>query len=582
MVLLYGCKEKSKIQNTNSPNIILIITDDQGYGDFGFYGNPHVKTPFLDSLARISIRFNQFYVCPVCAPTRAGLMTGRYALCTGVYDTYNGGAIMHTDEVTLAEILKDGGYSTGIFGKWHLGDSYPFRPADQGFQTSLVHHAGGIGQPGDHFNNFIRTDSSYFNPVLFRDGKEVETQGYCSDIFTRAAIDFIEKVTRDQNNKPFFLYLAYNAPHTPLQLPGEYSDMYKDVDITSGDYPDRGKFPEMNARDIEDARRVYGMVTNIDDNLRLLFNKLAELELVEQTLIIFLTDNGPQQRRYTAGFRERKGSVYEGGIRVPSFWYWKGNLTSDFDIDDPAANIDVLPTILDLCGIDVPNELKLNGRSLVPLIMQEADALPERILFFEWQRGFTEPYRNIAVRKGNYKVVGNIEYFEDPVRLELYHISDDPYELSDISTKNPEMVNMLKNEFDRWYSEVITGEKLVNPPRIIIGSDHENPVILNRNDWKSAKAKLWNSPDAYGYWDVTFATDGLYDVKIQFADHLSRAGRIYIRAGTVQRSRANQDTTTSHIILPDIPFREGDYMFETWYESWGGIYTPVFVKIKKK
>jgi len=582
LLILSACTNKSEISNANLPNVILIITDDQGYGDFGFYGNPHIKTPFLDNLAAMSTRFNQFYVCPVCAPTRAGLMTGRYALRTGVYDTYNGGAIMHADEVTLAEILKNAGYSTGIFGKWHLGDSYPFRPVDQGFNTSLIHHAGGIGQPGDHFNNFMNPDSSYFNPVLFSNGNEVKTEGYCSDIFTMAAMDFIENNQRDKVNKPFFLYLAFNAPHTPLQLPGEYFDMYKDVSITSGNYPDKGSFPEMNAKDIEDAKRVYGMVTNIDNNLQLLFQKLTELELVEHTIIIFLTDNGPQQRRYTAGFRERKGSVYEGGIRVPSFWYWKGNFAENFEIDDPAANIDVLPTILDLCNVNIPPGLDLDGRSLTPLIRGEVKALPERTLFFEWQRGYTEPYRNIAVRKGNYKMVGNIEYYEDPIGLELYHITDDPYEMNDISDINPGIVKDLKIELDQWYSEVISNEKLVNPPRIIIGSDHENPVILNRNDWKSPKAKQWDSPDAYGYWDITFVSDGQYDVIIHFADHFTREGRIYIRSGTIQRSMVNRDTTTNQLILPDIPFREGDYMFEAWYDSWGRIYTPIYVEIEKR
>lgn len=579
--LLNACSDQARIPETDSPNIILIITDDQGYGDFGFYGNPHVKTPFLDSLARMSTRFNQFYVCPVCAPTRAGLMTGRYALRTGVYDTYNGGAIMHADEVTLAEILKDAGYSTGIFGKWHLGDSYPFRPVDQGFKTSLVHHAGGIGQPGDHFGNFMRPDSSYFNPILFRDGNEAETEGYCSDIFTRAAIEFIENHFREGVNNPFFLYLAFNAPHTPLQLPGEYLEMYKDIEITPGNYPEKGRFPEMNAKDSEDAKRVYGMVTNIDDNLNLLFHKLTELELVEHTLIVFLTDNGPQQRRYTAGFRERKGSVYEGGIRVPSFWYWKGNFTEDFEIDDPAANIDILPTLLELCGVNIPSGLDLDGRSLAPLLWGEVETLPERTLFFEWQRGYTEPYRNIAIRKGNYKMVGNIEYFEDPAGLELYHIFNDPYEMNDIGKENPEMVNDLKNEFDQWYSEVIANRKLVIPPRIIIGTDKENPVILNRNDWKGAKAMQWRSPDAYGYWDVTFAAGGLYDVRIQFADHFSREGRIFIRAGTIQRSLMNRDTTINQILLTDVPFREGDCMLEAWYDSWGRIYTPIFVEIEK-
>jgi arylsulfatase A-like enzyme len=198
------------------PNVVLVITDDQGYGDLGFTGNPHVKTPVLDNFARESIRFNQFYVSPVCAPTRASLMTGRFSLRTGVRDTYNGGAIMAPEEVTIAEILKNAGYTTGAFGKWHLGDNYPSRPNDQGFDESLIHLSGGMGQPGD-FTTFAKGDSSYFNPVLWHNGEQKAYEGYCSDIFAGEAVTFIEK----NQGKPFFCYLAFNAPHTPLQVPEE-------------------------------------------------------------------------------------------------------------------------------------------------------------------------------------------------------------------------------------------------------------------------------------------------------------------------------------------------------------------------
>ena len=207
-------------QPENHPNIILIITDDQGYGDFGFTGNPHVKTPVLDNFAKQSIRFNNFYVCPVSAPTRAGLMTGRYSLRTGVRDTYNGGAMMASSEVTIAEMLREAGYATGIFGKWHLGDNYPMRPCDQGFDESVIHLAGGMGQPGD-FTTWPNGDSSYFDPVLWHNGKQQKYVGYCSDIFTSNAVDFLE----ENRNRPFFCYLAFNAPHTPLQVPERYYNL---------------------------------------------------------------------------------------------------------------------------------------------------------------------------------------------------------------------------------------------------------------------------------------------------------------------------------------------------------------------
>jgi arylsulfatase A-like enzyme len=211
------------------PNVILIITDDQGYGDFGYTGNTHVKTPVLDNLARQSIRFSNFYVCPVSAPTRAGLMTGRYSLRTGVRDTYNGGAMMASSEVTIAEILKAAGYVTGHFGKWHLGDNYPMRPTDQGFDESVMHLAGGMGQPGD-FTTWPRGDSSYFDPVLWHNGKQQRYNGYCTDIFAGEAIRFIE----ENKSRPFFCYLAFNAPHTPLQVPDDYYKIYRNMDPSTG------------------------------------------------------------------------------------------------------------------------------------------------------------------------------------------------------------------------------------------------------------------------------------------------------------------------------------------------------------
>ena len=280
------------------PNVVLIITDDQGYGDLGFNGNPHVKTPVIDQLASESIRLNQFYVSPVCAPTRSSLMTGRYSLRTGVRDTYNGGAMMATEEITLAEMLQDAGYTTGIYGKWHLGDNYPFRPGDQGFEESLIHLSGGMGQPGD-FTTFFEGDSSYFNPVLWYNGEQKKYQGYCSDIFAEEAVAFIEK----NHEMPFFCYLSFNAPHTPLQVPVEYYELYKNIDPATGFENNESSLPVMSESDKEDARKVYAMVNNIDDNVGKVLKKLDELKIADNTLVIFMSDNGPQQRRYNGGMR---------------------------------------------------------------------------------------------------------------------------------------------------------------------------------------------------------------------------------------------------------------------------------------
>jgi arylsulfatase A-like enzyme len=321
------------------PNVILIITDDQGYGDLGITGNPHVRTPVIDNFAKQSVRFTNFYVSPVCAPTRASLLTGRYSLRTGIRDTYNGGAMMAAEEITLAEMLKQADYKTGIFGKWHLGDNFPSRPSEQGFDESLIHLSGGMGQVGD-ITTYFKGDSSYFDPVLWHNNQPEAFEGYCSDIFTEQAIDFIEK----NKQSPFFCYLSYNAPHTPLQVPDAYYARYKDLDPSQGFEKDGRPFPSMTEQDKEDARKVYAMVENIDDNLGKLFQKLDQLGLTENTIVIFMTDNGPQQRRYVGGLRDRKGSVFQGGIRVPFFLSYPSSFAGNREIETMAAHLDIVPT----------------------------------------------------------------------------------------------------------------------------------------------------------------------------------------------------------------------------------------------
>ena len=387
-------------QSTTRPNVILIITDDQGYGDLGFTGNPHVKTPVLDRFASESIRFNEFYVSPVCAPTRSSLMTGRYSLRTGVRDTYNGGAIMATTEITIAEMLKSAGYETGIFGKWHLGDNYPSRPNDQGFDESVIHLSGGMGQVGD-FTTWFQGDSSYFNPVLWHNGKMEKYNGYCTDIFAEQAIRFIEK----ERQTPFFCYLAFNAPHTPLQVPDKYYRQYKDIDPASGFDNDNMPFVEMSEKDKEDARKVYAMVSCIDENLEKLFTKLDELKIANNTLVIFMTDNGPQQIRYVAGMRGLKSSVYRGGVRVPFYLRYPARFEGNKDIETMAAHIDILPTLAEICNAPLPSDRTIDGKDLTPLLNRKTVDWADRPIFFYWTRRYPELYNNISLQKGNLKLV---------------------------------------------------------------------------------------------------------------------------------------------------------------------------------
>jgi arylsulfatase A-like enzyme len=577
LLLVLACSSPGKLPvKGEMPNIVLIMTDDQGYGDLGFHGNPVIKTPTIDSLAGMSARFTQFYVSPVCAPTRSSLMTGRYSIRTGVYDTYNGGAIMAADEITVAEYLKEAGYVTGIFGKWHLGDSYPFRPIDQGFDVSLVHAGGGIGQPGDFYENFIKGDSSYFNPILSTNGKKTQTRGYCSDVFTDHAIQFI----RDNRQHPFFLYLPYNAPHTPLQLPQKYYEIYRETppELFLTDTVERRN--QLADEDIEEAKRVYGMVTNIDDNLKRLFKTIHELGIRQNTLIIFITDNGPQGHRYNAGLRARKGSVFDGGIRVPSFWSWPGKIQPGVELMDVAAHIDILPTILDICHIPSSERYPFDGRSLWPLLSGGQRELENRDLVSHWVRGFPEPYHNIALRNGDLKLVGQGSYLEPGQAVSLFDLKEDQGEQTDLREQLPDTVISMKKRFDDWYETVIRNPHLA-PLRIQIGTEFEDPVILNRNDTKGPMAKKWMDPRALGYWEVTVVREGIYDVSMRFFDDI-RAGDVTFRVGSIQRTVAVTEDSTNLIQLPDIRLLPGNHILEGWLFSENEFYAPIYIELARK
>lgn len=560
-------------QKTEHPNIILIITDDQGYGDFGFTGNPHVKTPVLDNFARQSIRFNNFYVCPVSAPTRAALMTGRYSLRTGVRDTYNGGAMMAASEVTIAEMLKAAGYTTGIFGKWHLGDNYPMRPGDQGFDESVIHLAGGMGQPGD-FTTWPRRDSSYFDPVLWHNSRMQKYKGFCSDIFAGEAIRFIES----NKDHPFFCYLAFNAPHTPLQVPENYYKIYRNIDPSAGFENDGRPFPQMTDKDKEDARRVYAMVTNIDDNVGRLMKKLDELKITEKTVVIFMTDNGPQQRRYNAGMRGLKSSVYRGGIRVPFWIRYPALKKSNIEIDAVAANIDVLPTIADICQAGIPENGKIDGLSLLPFI-EGKKSEENRSLFFYWTRHSPELYTNIALQKGRYKLVGNTDFNAPVEKFELFDIEQDPCEQNNIVKDQPGRAAEMKKELDIIFRELAVSGNLVEKPRIEVGSVHENPVILNRND-ADGQWGIWEQEDIFGLWRVNIS-EGRYNFRLRFIEPVPSGGKMIVETGGCINQLKNEINATDLIEMKNVYLPSFKCDFVPFYLTGGRRILPLYIEIEK-
>ncbi|MGF1581579.1 MAG: arylsulfatase [Gemmataceae bacterium] len=489
------------------PNIILIMTDDQGHGDLGFHGNPVIRTPHLDKFAKQSVRFKNFFVCPVCSPTRSSLLTGRYNYRTGIVDTYLGRSMMHSDELTLAEMLRTAGYRTGIVGKWHLGDNYPLRPMDQGFQETLVHQGGGIGQPADPPKN------SYFDPILFKNGNAKRYKGYCSDIFTDAAMDFVTK----HKKQPFFLYLAFNCPHNPLQVPQKYYQMYKNKDLSHSAFPKVGQ-PLRGKAKQDDLAKIYGMVTNIDDNFGRLMAKLAELGIAENTIVIFLTDNGPQSNRYNSGMLAWKGSVHEGGTRVPCFVRWPAHLPQNQETTCLGAHIDIVPTLLAACNVRQPNKPKhkLDGINLLPHLKDTKKKAPDRTIFFQWHRGDEpEKFRAFAVRTANWRLVQpngvrSGQYRKD---FQLYKITEDPYQKNNVANKYPKVLAKLKKAYTNWFEDVGSTRGYA-PPRIAIGSKYENPVVLTRQDWRGPKA-TWGKK-GLGHWEVKVYRAGKYDITLKF------------------------------------------------------------------
>lgn len=490
------------------PNVLLIITDDQGYGDLGVTGNAAIRTPRLDRLARESVRLERFYVSPVCAPTRASLLTGRYAYRTGAVDTYLGRALMHPEEVTLAEMLGAAGYRTAIFGKWHLGDNYPLRAMDQGFQESLVIKGGGIGQPSDPP---VAGGGNYFDPILQHNGREIKAKGYCSDVFTTAAVDFLA----GPRDKPFFIYLAFNAPHTPLQVPDDDYAPYKTMDLGPGAFPKVGQ-PVVEPVDRDATARVYGMVSNIDRNLERLFAKLDSLGLTDETIVIFLTDNGPQQPRYNSGMRGLKGSVYDGGTRVPCFIRWPGRLRPGKVVDRIAAAMDLAPTLLDACRVERPPGVAFDGRSLLTLLEGTPEAWPDRTIYLQWHRGdVPERYRAFAARSQRYKLLRPETASGQPVgtTFELYSMEEDPFEFRNLADQSPTIVAEMRAGYEAWFDDVGRARGY-EPPRIVLGADQENPSTLTRQDWRGPRAG-WR-PDDLGYWEVRVAREGLYRITLVF------------------------------------------------------------------
>ena len=484
-----------------NPNVVIIITDDQGYGDLSCHGNPLLKTPHLDKLYNESVRLKDYHVAPTCSPTRSALLTGQWTNRTGVWHTIMGRSMFRANTITLGHIFKNGGYATGMFGKWHLGDNYPARPEDVGFTEVLRHGGGGIGQTPDYWDN------AYFDGSYWHNGKITPAKGFCTDVFFDYAKQFIK--AQKKANKPFLAYISTNAPHGPMHAPMKYAQPYLDA----------LKYDPKNPKDRRKVSTAHflGMIANIDDNVGQLREFLKSEGLAENTIFIFTTDNGTAggKQIFNAKMRGQKGSEYDGGHRVPFFTHWpKGKLTGGRDIEPITAHIDIVPTLIDLCEIPTPKEAKFDGVSIRPLLDSTAKDWPDRILITDSQR-VKDPikWKQSAVMTSQWRLING---------KELYDIKKDPSQANDIAAQNSEVVARLTQFYENWWQELLPTFK--EDASIHIGHAAENPTKLTAHDWISERYPPWNQAGIRqasknvmlsGFWNVTIVEDGEYEFHLR-------------------------------------------------------------------
>jgi arylsulfatase A len=501
------------------PNVLLIISDDQGYGDLSLHGNPHVRTPNLDRFATNGIQFEHFFVSSVCAPTRASLLTGRYSLRTGARGVTRGEETMRSEEVTIAEALRAAGYRNGYFGKWHNGEHFPYTPQGQGFDDVFGFNLG-------HWNN-------YFDTTLKRNGQLEKTRGFITDVLTDEALKFIDA----NRTRPFFCYVAYNVPHSPFQCPDRYFEKHKREGLS------------------DFLASVYGMVENMDDNIARLLAKLDALKLRENTIVIFLSDNGPNGARYNAGMRGVKGTLHEGGLRVSFFLQWPARFKEPRIAREIAAHIDVFPTLVELCGVPMPKTFPQDGRSLVPLLEGRTNGWPDRILFQQWQAG-PRADRTGSLRTQRFRLVN------DGSGWQLFDMQRDPEQKRDASADFPDEKRRLTAAYEQWWKEIKAEMPMPWPPPIPVGYAEENPIELpvpqsqfgaplrfSGKHPNNAWLTNWTSTDARVEWKLDVVRAATYAVSLSYLCRGAEAGA-RIRISTAGSSTETLTRATPIVLVP--------------------------------
>jgi len=495
--------------SADRPNVIIVMTDDQGYGELSVHGNPILDTPHLDKLHRQSLRLEDYHVAPMCTPTRGQLLTGLDAARNAAINVSAGRTLLRAELPTMADIFKESGYRTGLFGKWHLGDNYPYRPQDRGFEETLWFPSSHINSVPDWWNN------DYFDDTYWVNGERKVIQGYCTDVYFEEAMKWMKD--RQRSKEPFFAYIPTNAPHGPHWSPEKELKQAKEA-MEGQELPGIAK----SGRD--SFAGYLGMVLNVDNNMGRLMKFLEKEGLAEDTILIFQTDNGSTfgERYFNAGMRGRKTQLWEGGHRVPFFLRWPGGeLGQPRSIDGVAQVQDVLPTLIDLCGLVPSFAPKFDGVSLAPVLRGQYESVPEdRMVVINYSRmpfgfEFAGPDApSVMYREGAGVLWGPWRLLEDK---ELYNVDTDPGQRDNVIERYPEIAAKMSAHLDEWWSEV---ESIANEPQpTIIGHDAENPMMLTACEWLDVfvdqQRQIRRGDLKNGWWELIVAEAGTYEFELR-------------------------------------------------------------------
>ena len=488
------------------PNVIVVMTDDQGYPELSVHGNPILKTPNLDRLHGQSLRLEDYHVSPMCAPTRGQLMTGLDAARNGATNVSSGRALLRPEIPTMANFFGDAGYTTGIFGKWHLGANYPFRPEDRGFDETVWFPSSHIGSVPDYWGN------DYFDDTYINNGKLKQYKGYCTDVFFEEALSFIKQSA--ESGKPFLAYIAPNTPHGPLVAKEEDEKAIAEI-LAQEEFANMGRGLKARLADY------LGMVRNIDTNMGALMKFLSNEGLRDDTIVVFQTDNGSTHGPlyYNAGMRGMKTELWEGGHRVPCLISWpNGGLAKPQAIDGLTQVQDMLPTLLDLCNI--LTDRKFDGMSLAPVLRGRTTVPEDRMLVINYSRmpGFVNyptPFAQTLMYRNQGEVLWKRwRLLED---RELYNLETDPLQTTNVIDKHPKVLAKLRNRLDEWWADV--GPHANDVQRVVIGSEHENPSRLTGCEWLDVfidqQRQIRVGQQKSGYWMLEVAEDGEYDFELR-------------------------------------------------------------------